>query len=113
MYKLVTAKEAVDIMFGSCFVNQALNFTFDQDLEREPSDWFGMKLTELFDESEKVFTIGYYGGGCTECYDIFGLCDDTIHIASVKEFCVHKLQKYMDTWCEFGKPCEKICVEIK
>lgn len=33
--------------------------------DEEPSGWFGVKIVDLFDESNGCLAIGYYGGGAT------------------------------------------------
>lgn len=111
-YKMMTATEAVDELFKlkrPC----RLDFTFDnidEDPDCEPSGWYGMRLMKIFDEEDYVFAMGYYGGGSTEAYDIYGMVDD---IENAKEYCIRRLQRFMNTWCDSFEPCEKICVEIK
>lgn len=115
MYKMMTAAEAIEELFKldrPC----GLDFTFDnvdEDPECDPSGWYGMQVTKIFDEEDYVFVMGYYGGGSTETYDIYGMVDDSSNIERVKEFCTNRLQSFMNTWCDSFKPCEKICVEIK
>ena len=56
--------------------------------------------------------MGYYGGGSTTGYDIYGMVDDADDICRVKDFMAEKLQNFMNVWCDSFEPCEKICVEI-
>ena len=114
-YKMMTAAEAIEELF-KLDGRHTLDFTFDdldKDKDCEPSGWFGMRLMRIFDEEDYVFTMGYYGGGSTEAYDIYGMVDDSYNIGRVKEYCTKRLQNFMNTWCDSFEPCEKICVEIK
>ena len=47
-------------------------FTFDEDLESEPTGWFGIQIIKIFDG--EVLAIGYMGGGGIKTYS---LSDDT------------------------------------
>ena len=116
MYKMMTAAEAIEELFKLKTRTKKLAFTFDDidiDPNCEPSGWYGMKLTKIFDEEDCVFAMGYYGGGSTEAYDIYGMVDNSDNIECVKEYCAARLQNFMNTWCDSFEPCEKICVEIK
>ena len=116
MYKMITAKEAIDLLFALPSKERMLSFTFDDlDLEPDcnPSGWHGIQMTRIFDEWNGVFAIGYWGGGSTVAYDIYGHVEDDNDRDSVKTFCTQKLQEYMNNWCDFIGPCEKICVEIE
>lgn len=114
-YKMMTAAEAIEKLFGM-EREKALAFTFDdiyKDPECEPSGWYGMKLAKIFDEEYYVFVMGYYGGGSTEAYDIYGMVDDADDEKFVKEYCAARLQHFMNVWCDSFYPWEKICVEIE
>lgn len=119
-YKMLTAKEIVDLLLEMPNGKQELYFTYDNcsDFEEydEPSGgWYCAKFTRIFDELDKVFAMGYMGGGSTEVYDIYGLVDNSSDKECVKKFCTKKLQAFMDTWCEWGQPgrtCDRVCVEI-
>lgn len=114
-YKMMTAKEAIEELF-KLDRRRTLDFTFDDlevDKDCEPSGWHGMRLMKIFDEDNYVFAVGYYGGGSTETYDIYGMVDNSDDTECVKEYCAKKLQMFMDTWCDTFTACEKICVEIK
>jgi hypothetical protein len=116
MYKMMTAAEAIEELFKLKTRTKKLDFTFDDidiDPECKPSGWYGIKLTKIFDEEDCVFAMGYYSGGSTEVYDIYGMVDDSDNEECVKEYCAAKLQNFMDTWCDSFEPCEKICVEIE
>ena len=115
-YKMMTAAEAIDKLFSLKTKTKRLDFTFDDidlDPECDPSGWYGMKLMKIFDEEDYVFALGYWGGGSTEVYDIYGLVDNSYSEECVKKYCVEKLQNFMNNWCGTITPCEKICVEIK
>jgi len=115
MYQMMTAKEAIDLLFTIKREN-TLDFTFDdldKDPDCDPSGWYGMKLTKIFDEDDYVFAVGYYGGGSTEVYDIYGMVDNSDNEEYVKEFCTNKIQEFMNTWSGSFKPCKKICVEVQ
>ena len=115
-YKMMTAIEAIDRLFTLKTKTKTVNFTFDnidEDPECDPSGWYGIKLTKIFDEEDYVFVMGYYSGGSTEAYDIYGMVDNSDDEECVKKYCAARLQNFMNTWCDSFEPCEKICVEIK
>ena len=115
-YKMMTAKEAIDYLFELPDDQRELSFTFDDldyDPDCDPSGWHGMKVMNIFDEWHGVFAIGYWGGGSTVAYDIYGLTEDENDGVHVREFCANQLQNYMNNWCDMSKLCEKICVEIE
>ena len=115
VYKMLTAAEAIDELFRMERQSE-LAFTFDntdEDPDCDPSGWHSMKLTQIFDEEDYVFAIGYYGGGSTETYDIYGMVGESDNTECVKEYCTARLQNFMNTWSDSLEPCEKICVEIK
>ena len=115
-YKMMTATEAIDRLFALKANTKRLDFTFD-DIDKDPDcdvgGWYGMKLMKIFDEDDGVFAMGYYGGGSTEVYDIYGMVDNSDDAEYVKKYCAARLQGFMNTWCDTIEPCEKICVEIK
>lgn len=115
-YKMMTAEEAIEKLFSLKTKTRALDFTFD-DIDIDPdcniSGWYGMRLIKIFDEEDYVFAMGYYGGGSTETYDIYGMVDESSDIESVKKYCAKRLQGFMNTWGDSFEPCKKICVEIK
>jgi hypothetical protein len=114
-YKMMTAAEAIEELF-KMERSRDLSFTFDnidEDPECEPEGWYGMKLTKIFDEEDYVFAVGYYGGGSTEVYDIYGMVDNSDDIECVKKYCTKRLQSFINTWCDTFESCEKICVEIE
>lgn len=115
-YKMMTAAEAIDRLFSLKTKTKRVDFTFDDidlDPDCDPSGWYGMKLMKIFDEEDYVFVMGYWGGGSTEAYDIYGMVDNSDDEECVKEYCTARLQNFMNTWCGTLNPCEKICVEIK
>lgn len=115
-YKMMTAKETIDYLFELPRKERELSFTFDNldfDPDCVPSGWHGIKMMRIFDEWHDVFAVGYWGGGSTVAYDIYGCIEDDNDSGCVKEFCVNKLQEYMNNWSDLFTTCEKICVEIK
>lgn len=113
-YKMMTARQAIDELFN--MESKQLDFTFDdidKDPDCDPSGWYGLRLTKIFDEDDYVLAIGYYGGGSTEVYDIYGLVDNSDNEEYVKEFCAKKLQDYMNAWSGLNNDCKKICIEIQ
>lgn len=115
MYKMMTAKEAIDYLIET--KDKSFDFTFDNldfDPYVEPGGWYGVKIINIFDENPYgFFVMGYYGGGSTEGYDVYGNVEDADNIEKVKEFMSHKLQAYMNIWYDCNEVCERICVEIK
>ena len=116
-YKMMTAKQTIDFLFNLPETQREVDFTFD-DIDKDPdcdvSGWYGVKLTKIFDETDYVFVMGYWGGGSTEAYDIYGLIDNSDDEDCVKEFCTEKLQNFMNCWCDDSfNHCKKICVEIE
>lgn len=121
-YKMMTAKEAIDYLVET--KDKSFDFTFD-DYEmfgeyiesgeyEEPSGWYGVKIIDIFNENPYgFFVMGYWGGGSTEGYDIYGNVGDADNIEEVKEFMARKLQAYMNIWCDCDAICTRICVEIK
>jgi hypothetical protein len=114
-YKMMTAAEAIDYLVET--KDKSMDFTFD-NLDLDPnvdvSGWYGAKIINIFDENPYgFFVMGYYGGGSTEGYDIYGMVDNADDIDCVKYFMATRLQSFMNTWCDSFEPCEKICVEIK
>ncbi len=116
MYKMMTAKEVVDLLCGM-EDERELYFTFDdcEEFEEgdEPEGWYGVKFTRIFDEENKVFAFGYMGGGCTEAYDLYMYVEDSRDEEMVKKFCTERLQRFLNQEQGTAYACEKICVEIE
>lgn len=70
-YRFLTVKEVADILYRSDF-NKVVNFTFDgkADITDEPTEWYGVKRTRLFDEQYGVLIMGCYGGGSTKIAEL-------------------------------------------
>ena len=70
-YRFLTVKEVADILYRSDF-NKVVNFTFDgkADITDEPTEWYGVKRTRLFDEQYGILTMGCYGGGSTSVEEL-------------------------------------------
>lgn len=73
-------------------LNTSVDFTFDTPEEEneafEPSGWFGVKRTMLFDE-DGTLVIGYYGGGC--------LCIETLYNTEPME---NQIEKILQRFCD-------------
>ena len=71
--KFLTVSELAEMLLVAPIDTQ-FDFTFDtpESVEQygEPTGWYGVKLTRIFDEHNGVLCFGYYGGGCTRCVDI-------------------------------------------
>lgn len=70
-YRFLTVKEVADILYRSDF-NKVVNFTFDgkEDITDEPTEWYGVKRTKLFDERYGILTMDCYGGGSTSVEEL-------------------------------------------
>ena len=115
-YKMMTATEAIDYLFTLPSKERVFSFTFDDldlDPDCDPSGWHGVQMTRIFDEWHGVFAVGYWGGGSTFAYDIYGNVDGDTSRECVSAFCAQKLQVYMNNFGDCVGPCEKICVEVK
>lgn len=71
--KFLTVSELTDALLAAP-MGTTFDFTFDtpESVEQygEPTGWYGVKLTKVFDENHGVLCFGFYGGGCTRCVDI-------------------------------------------
>lgn len=91
-------------------MNTRFDFTLDQSTddwyhEKEPTGWFGAKITSIFDEYQGIFAIGYYGGGCTRIVDIDYECYDK----NIGTCIIEALKDYINNQAD---DIEKICVEV-
>ena len=76
-------------------------FTFDEDLESEPTGWFGIQIIKIFDG--EVLAIGYMGGGGIKTYS---LSDDTFK----KEYIASCIRSYL--WRECRSEQNKVVVSV-
>lgn len=79
--KFVTVRKLVERICNSeCDLDYVIGFTLDTpeiiDGGREPSGWFGVTVSSLFDGVN--FIIGYYGGGIEVCVSKEWDIDDVI-----------------------------------
>lgn len=119
MYKMMTAKQVIDYLW-TLEKNEDISFTFDDielDPDIEPTGWYGIKIARLFDEFYGFLAIGYWGGSCTQIYSLDEIAFDFSRTKEdndfyLKQFCVLKLQEFMNSYTEYDYPCNKICVEI-
>lgn len=99
-YSFKTIKEVADELLALP-PGESIDFTFDtpDDVTEgfEPSGWFGVKITTLFDEKFGLLCFGYYGGGGLRIEEIYDrkeianilqrFCDDEA-CTNVKQLCV-------------------------
>lgn len=115
-YTFMTPKELIDFMFEKKI--RELDFTLDEDAEAiregaEPTFWYGIKLLNLFDDSEfaDVMLLGYHGGG-TDRADLLNGWDENGHEieseADAKRFAVYILETYT-----FAEACDGrvLCID--
>lgn len=115
-YTFMTPKELIDFMFEKKI--RELDFTLDEDAEaisegEEPTFWYGIKLLNLFADSEfaDVMLLGYHGGG-TDRADLLNGWDENGHEieseADAKRFAVYILETYT-----FAEACDGrvLCVD--
>ena len=76
-------------------------FTFDEDLESEPTGWFGIQIIKIFDG--EALAIGYMGGGGIKTYS---LSDDTFK----KEYITSCIRSYL--WRECRSEQNKVVVSV-
>lgn len=76
-------------------------FTFDEDLESEPTGWFGIQIIKIFDG--EALAIGYMGGGGIKTYS---LSDDTFK----KEYIASCIRSYL--WRECRSEQNKVVVSV-
>ena len=62
MYRIITIKELADILRKHAYEERfSIDFTMDQDLESDPSGWYGVEINNTFDGGNILF--GLWGGG--------------------------------------------------
>lgn len=115
-YTFMTPKELIDFMFEKKI--RELDFTLDEDMEaisegEEPTAWYGIKLFNLFDDSEfaDVMLLGYYGDGTDRAdllngWDANGREIETEEDA--KRFAIYNIENYT-----FAEACDgrMLCVD--
>ncbi len=100
-YKIITVSELADMVEAKKF-NESIDFTFDCTLEDgEPSEWFGVKVVDLFDEPKGCLAIGYYGGVAT----ITRCINPEDSIKSLLEEMLWELS-------ETDEPVKNICIDL-
>ena len=107
-YEFLTAEQFAHAI-AAAPTNTIFDFTFDQSIDGfvcgQPTGWHGAKITEIFDEHDGVFAVGYYGGGDTRVYDIYKeWSGENI------DHCIEEaLETYAFAECQEGK---LFCVEV-
>ena len=102
MFKTIedVVNELKNLPFG-----QSIDFTFDDpDDEDEyfaPSDWYGVKIMNLFDEPYGVLCFGYYGGSGIRIEEIE---DSTEILEKLKTFCYDEMDREVNVLC-VSKKC--------
>lgn len=76
-------------------------FTFDEDLESEPTGWFGIQIIKIFDG--EALAIGYMGGGGIKAYS---LDDDNL----TKGYVASCIRAYL--WQECRSEQDKVVVSV-
>jgi len=76
-------------------------FTFDEDLESEPTGWFGIQIIKIFDG--EALAIGYMGGGGIKTYS---LSNDTF----TKGYIASCIRSYL--WQECRSEQDKVVVSV-
>lgn len=90
--------------------NTRFDFTFEQSTAdfhygTEPTGWYGATITTIFNEFQGIFTIGYYGGGCTRTIDI----EFEWYNKNIETCIIEALKDYINNQANH---IEKICVEV-
>lgn len=100
-YKIVTVSE-LEKMLKEKKLFESVDFTFDSELEEEPTGWYGVKLIDLFDESKGLLAMGCYGGGATIVKDIGA---EGISIEGL-------LREMLNELSETNSPVDVVCVDL-
>lgn len=84
-YRIITVEELFHIMCDMEYIDE-IAFTADNNLDFEPSGWYGIKKLNIFDSDRYV--IGYYGGFQSAILDAvdFGMDDLTHALKEVLSF---------------------------
>lgn len=94
--------------------NTLFDFTYDskqcKDDIPDPTGWYGIKITRIFDEEGGVLCYGYYGGGCSQAVDLYMISDDICDVRENQK----AIEKQFREWSEYAyeKLEETVCVEV-
>ena len=93
--------------------NTLFDFTYDSkqcagDIP-DPTDWYGIKITQLFDEEGGVLSYGCYGAGCNQAVELDMIFDDIYDVRENQKAIARQFKE----WSEFYNKLEKtVCVEV-
>jgi hypothetical protein len=114
-YKFITVEELAHAI-ANAPMNTEFNFTFDNAesvaVEGEPTGWYGVKVTKIFDEECGVLCFGYYGGGCTQCADMYMISEDVYDVPTNANAIRGKLLAWFDMSMDKFEYEIGICVEV-
>lgn len=110
--ELWTLEKVVEWLLGH--KSETLDFTFDTDLDVEPTGWHGIKISREFDG--EAIIAGYYGGGIDFALNIVGIEKREDIATLLKEMFSNVYWEYKETICvdvtEMKEECERIrCVD--
>lgn len=100
-YKIASIKELMNMLIERGF-DESVDFTFDEEPDT-PSEWYGVKRVNLFDERKGCVAIGYYGGGCTSIREIED--DTTYGLESL-------LKEILSEISPTGEEVKAVCVDL-
>lgn len=115
MYKFITIKELAQSIVNAPW-NTQFDFTFDTkedlDIYKEPLGWYGVKITRIFDEEDGVLCFGYYGGGCTQCIDMYDISENTYDVPTNAEAIYKQLLIWFELYAtDYVSEINVVCVE--
>lgn len=103
-----TIEDFAEIVLNTYAINddeadskESIYFTFDEDLESDPTGWFGIKIIKIFDG--EALAIGYMGGGGIKTYS---LNDDNL----TKGYVASCIKAYL--WQECRSEQDKVVVSV-
>lgn len=99
-YKFMSVEEVAEKLMSN-ERGVPVDFTFDDEyMTQEPTGWYGVKIIDLFDETNGCLAFGIYGGGMNRVEEIIP-SDESVTV---------KLQRFLND--EVGYEVKKICVDV-
>lgn len=95
-YKIITIEELFSIICDMEYIDE-IAFTADNNLEQEPSGWYGIQKINLFDND--YYVVGYYGGNFLLTFD-------------VGEFDLEEFKQYILS-SVYGFDGKHVCIELR
>ena len=93
--------------------NVLFDITFDDEdsveVYGEPTGWYGIKVTTIFDEEGGVLCFGYYGNGGTKCVALEDISEDIYDVPTNSEAIEEQLLEWFQDEDDFN---HVICVEV-